>query len=207
MANYEEKMEAPQRHYFHSERKSFREFFKNDPDALLEPLDLLGNTSIHVAIRSKIPQLVRELLEMLSESDKRRVLTIANNRNYTVLHYASSDFKMVDVLLAYHEELRAHAVAGEIEPKRSLLELKNDLGETPVYRAAKRGNLEVLKEMVKHVDMEKHFRRDIDGTSILHMAIIGQCFGESIFLIALSWCVESKKGLYQGSKLRLRLQL
>ena len=71
------------------------------------------------------------------------------------------------------------------EKKQSLLELGNDLGETPIYRAAKYGKLKILKKMANYVvDMEKHFQRK-DGTSILHIAIIGQYFGESFVISSL----------------------
>ena len=185
---YDEKMKMPQMYYFRNQLEAFKEFFRNDPKALLEPFDLQGNTAIHIATKSDNPQLLRELLERVPQLDRRRALRILNAHGATVMHslVSCSHVEMVDLLLSYD---------AEIEPEEGpLLELKNDIGETPFYRAAKRGNLKLLKKMVNHVtDMEKHFNRDSDDTSILHIAIIGQYFGESItLLISLFFgCIEN----------------
>ncbi|XP_054813270.1 uncharacterized protein LOC129313901 [Prosopis cineraria] len=55
---------------------------------------------------------------------------------------------------------------------------------TPVYRAAKYGKLRILKRMERYVDdMQKHFYRYSDLTSILHIAIIGRQFDVAAWLM------------------------
>ena len=65
-----------------------------------------------------------------------------------------------------------------------MLEVKNILGETPVYVAAAMGRTGVLERFAQEVDLRNHYFRDVDKMSVLHFAIIGQKFGKT-YLIPL----------------------
>ena len=61
-----------------------------------------------------------------------------------------------------------------------LLKAKNNLGETPIYRAVAHGQTKMAKYLSDHScgDLSSHFGRK-DKMSILHIAVIGQHFGLS----------------------------
>nr|KYP50352.1 Ankyrin repeat-containing protein At3g12360 family [Cajanus cajan] len=66
-----------------------------------------------------------------------------------------------------------------------LLEMRNHLGETPVYRAAALGKTDLLAYflLVCRVDTANHFHRTADKMSILHTAVIDQFFGTALWLL------------------------
>ncbi|RDX82502.1 hypothetical protein CR513_36698, partial [Mucuna pruriens] len=191
---FERKMEKPQRAALKEDWKAFKQFFEENKNALLEPMDLDKNTAFHVATRSNKPHLLAELLVMLPISDRRSALRQKNACSCTVLHHATlftDDVQVVDVWLGYEEE----------EPL-ALLKMKNDLGETPLYMAAKEGNIKMVQhmtnfvrvaaekgiiKMVQHMtnfvrEFQFHCIRDSDKLPILHVAIIGQHFGIEHYL-------------------------
>lgn len=186
---FERKMEKPQRAVLKEDWKAFKKFFEQDKQALLEPMDLDKNTAIHVATRSNQPRLLAELLQMLSVSDRWRALRRKNTHRNTILHHTikfTENIEIVDVILECEKEVRPPADEEIDEPEEkqlALLEMKNDLGETPLYRAAKSGNIKLLRHMAKSVaDIQLHFIRDSDKLPILHAAIISQHFGKSLRL-------------------------
>ncbi|XP_054814037.1 uncharacterized protein LOC129314583 [Prosopis cineraria] len=184
------KMEEPQKHALGRDWDSFKNFFKTagEPRDLIQSFNLGRDTAIHVAARSSDDSgLVRELLDMLPEDSCRwRALREGNAHRNTLLHQVvfCKQVNMVDAVVEYEMERKLKQDRDE-----NLLELLNDLGETPVYRAAKYGRLSILKRMERYVDdMQKHFYRDSDFTSILHIAIIGQHFDVAVWLM-------TKKGI------------
>lgn len=66
--------------------KDFKKIIKEYNLDLLTWFDLFGNTAIHVATSSNKPQLLIELLEMLSEDNRWRALRIENREGNSVLH-------------------------------------------------------------------------------------------------------------------------
>ncbi|XP_054792688.1 uncharacterized protein LOC129298317 isoform X2 [Prosopis cineraria] len=177
---FDPKMERPQEYALHCDWVSFKTFFHNDPKALIQTFDLAGNTAIQVATRSDDPDLIRQLLDMLpDDNDRRQALRTGNAHKNTLLHQVifCDNLEMVDTVLNYETDKKLKKIDDDEE---DLLELLNDLSETPVYRAAKYGRLRMLKHMARLVDdIKKHFHRrqpKLDITSILHIAIIGQHF-------------------------------
>ncbi|KAF7845470.1 ankyrin repeat-containing protein ITN1-like [Senna tora] len=187
VTKYKDKMEKPKRHALLKNWAAFKHFFQQDKAALLEPIDSSENTAIQVAARSNDPQLVIELLEMLQPTHRIFALRKGNAHKNTLLHQLiyCSNVNMVDALLQYHQKLTQTDAQAETEVP--LLELTNELGETPVYRAAKYGRLDVLNHMATHVPLHhihNHFPPKIHNTSILHVAIIGQYFEVAMWLIS-----------------------
>ena len=182
---FEKKMETPQRALIHKNWKAFKKFFtKEGYRTLMEPFDLAQNTAIHVATSFNNPQFLRELLEMLPPTDRWRALRKRNANRLTVLHEAvlCPNIEVVDVILKYEKELPTPPAEEIGEPdeekQRPLMELKSDLGETPLYRAVKKGKLKMVKHLAQNVaDLHNHIVRDSDGNSILHIALISQQFG------------------------------
>ncbi|XP_028786482.1 uncharacterized protein LOC114742375 [Neltuma alba] len=184
---FEQKMKQPQEAALRRDWRAFKNFFQDDPIALMQTFDLSDNTAIHVAAQSNDPHLIRKLLDMLpQDSDCRGALRTGNVHKNTLLHQVihCKNLEMVDTVLNYEEQRRLKLPGDE-----DLLELPNDLGETPLYRAAKYGKLNMLKHMARFVDIRRHFYRRPrhedtvpDRTSILHIAIIGQYFEVALWL-------------------------
>ncbi|KAF7825649.1 ankyrin repeat-containing protein ITN1-like [Senna tora] len=191
LPKFDFKMEEPQIASLEKDWDRFKSFFRTNPEALMEPFDLSGNTPIHAAVRSHDLALVKDLLDTIPDrdGDRWRALRKGNAHRNTVLHHVihCKRVEMVDMLLEYEKDVK---VPPEEHHRNNppLLELGNDLGETPIYRAAKYGKLQILKHMAKHVDnIHQHFYRRVpdtiaDRTSIFHMAIIGQFFDVAVWL-------------------------
>nr|KYP62714.1 Ankyrin repeat-containing protein At3g12360 family [Cajanus cajan] len=179
-------MEEPQRAALKEDWRAFKKFFEQDKKALLEPMDLDKNTAIHVATHAGKPRLLAELLDMLPGKDRWRALRAKNARSCTVLHHATlftDNVEIVDVVLKCEREVTP-LLDEETDEELALVEMKNELGETPLYMAAKEGNIKMLQHMDKSVaDIHLHFLRDSDKLPILHIAIIGQHLGTSLRII------------------------
>ncbi|KAI9110619.1 hypothetical protein K1719_018485 [Acacia pycnantha] len=181
------KMEKPQIYALLGDWNSFKNYFKKDDHQraadLIELFNLAGNTAIHIAARSDDPDLIRELLDILPEdSDRRKALRRGNAHKNTLIHQvviSCENLDMVDTLLNYEMEKKLKQPGD-----KNLLELVNDIGETPVYQAAKHGKLRMLKRMARYVDrMEPHLFRNTDFASILHIAILGHHFDVAMWLL------------------------
>ncbi|QCD88758.1 hypothetical protein DEO72_LG3g3308 [Vigna unguiculata] len=171
--------------------RMFKKILEKDTKRLVEPFDLFGNTAIHIATRSNNPGLLRELLEMLSEKERWHALRKGNCVNNTLLHEIifCTTVEMAGVVLKFQNEAAPEEISEEIpEEKRRvpLLEIVNDSGETPLFRAAKLGRLKMLKYMAKHAegDIRRLFVR-FDKYSILHASILGQFFDVAIWLLKM----------------------
>ncbi|KAK4256158.1 hypothetical protein QN277_009062 [Acacia crassicarpa] len=184
-------MEELQRIVLHSEWDYFKKDHGRNAADLIKPFNMAGNTAIHIAAKSNNPDLLRELLDLLPEdSDRRQGLRTGNAHENTLLHQVvlCKNVDMVNTVLSYEMEKNLK------QPEDGdLLELRNDLGETPVYIAAKYGRLKMLKHMAKYInDMEPHFYNRDFYPSILHIAIIGQHFDVAMWL-------SKQKGIEKGA--------
>ncbi|MED6123961.1 hypothetical protein PIB30_054497 [Stylosanthes scabra] len=184
------KMEEAQRAALLRKWNDFKKFFANNKQELLKPMDIGLNTAFHVAVAlasTRDAKLLKELLEMVGEKEIWRALRKANGDGDTLLHLAAANCKELDVVelvLRYEKVVQPPLEDEETEKdseekKMPLLELRNDYDETPIFTAAKEGNLKMLQHVAKCVsaaELRKHFYRGVDKTSILHIAIIGQHF-------------------------------
>jgi len=159
--------------------RMFKKILEEDTKSLVGPFDLFGNTAIHIATRSNNPGLLRELLEMLSEEERWYALRKGNCVNNTLLHEIvfCTRVEMAGVVLEFENEAAPEGIPEE-KKRVPLVEIVNDSGETPLFRAAKLGRLKMLKYMAKHAhgDIRRLFVR-YDKHSILHASILGQFFG------------------------------
>lgn len=184
---FDEKMIKAQRAARTENWGEFKEIFEKDKKRLLDPFDLFGNTAIHIVTRSDSPQLLQELLQMLPEQERWQALRKGNCVNNTLLHEIifCTTLEMAGVVFKFEKELQSEETQG------SLVEVTNDSGETPLFRAAKLGKLKMLKYMAKHVvgDIQRHFVR-FDKCSILHASILGQFFGRSLPMSSYDYVIS-----------------
>ncbi|KAI4353993.1 hypothetical protein L6164_002904 [Bauhinia variegata] len=187
----DKKMYEPRKALQKKDWESFKRFFQEDKKFLLEPFDLAGSTAIHITAIYKQPQLLKELLQMLSPRDRWHALRRKNDLQSNLLHVVDTSVEVAEVVLNCAEQLLLppddEIDEREMEEKElPLLEIRNLMGETPIYRAAIDGNLELLKYLTKKVaDLEKHFHRKKDKVSILHSAVVAQRFEVALWLLKL----------------------
>ncbi|XP_054779430.1 uncharacterized protein LOC129287255 isoform X2 [Prosopis cineraria] len=86
---------------------------------------------------------------------------------------------MVHVVLDFEEK-----IASALPSKRpKLLEMKNSRGETPLFKAAKNGNMKALEYMAKQADEDMNVHLYSDDETILHACINGQYFNVALWII------------------------
>ncbi|XP_020973742.1 ankyrin repeat-containing protein ITN1-like isoform X3 [Arachis ipaensis] len=190
---FDEKMISAQRAARSENWREFKKIFEVDRMRLLDPLDLFGNTAIHIATHSDNPNLLQELLEMLPRQERWRAMRMGNCVNNTLLHEIifCTTVDMAGVVFKLEKELQE-----EVESYDPLVEVRNDSGESPLFRAAKLGKLKMLKYMANHVvgDIRSHFVR-FDRCSILHACILGQFFDVAIWLLRLDGSLAQHKDM------------
>ncbi|KAK7302992.1 hypothetical protein RJT34_13891 [Clitoria ternatea] len=176
-----EKMKKP---YILAKRydwEGFGAFFRKHKDLLDKQIDLHLSTPFHYLAHCGNPTMYKEMLELVGESDVKRVLRLQDDMGNTALHEAAftGEVEMTKSILEYEE------VEGSEQQYQPLLEIRNKLGETPVYRAAALGKTRLLKFFMhqKRVLPSVHFHRKADNMSILHTAVIDQFFGTALWLL------------------------
>ncbi|WJX26843.1 hypothetical protein P8452_15716 [Trifolium repens] len=122
-----------------------------------------------------------EMLASIDPKEMQHVLRMQDDMGNTPLHEVAftGEVEMTKSILKKEEETMS-----EQFPK-PLLELRNKLGETPVYRAAALGKTNLINYFVEElgVDLRDHFHRTEDNKSILHTAVIDQFFGTALWLL------------------------
>ncbi|KAI9124141.1 hypothetical protein K1719_005441 [Acacia pycnantha] len=196
-----------QRAYRSKEWDKFKKIFADNKVDLLKDFDLLGNTAINMAARSNNPEILKELLGNLSEEQKWRAFRKKNSQGNTLLHDIAvncSTVAMADIVLDFERittlplpELAAEEEdiaelseeekkEREEEKKRPLLEWKNLKLETPVFKAAKFGNLKMLNHLVKRVDEvggDMKIHQESPGETILHASVNSLSFDVALWII------------------------
>ncbi|XP_028755255.1 uncharacterized protein LOC114714661 [Neltuma alba] len=206
---FSETMREAQRAYNSKEWEKFKKIFAdNDKMYLLQDFDLCGNTAITKAVDSNDPEILKELLGKLSEEERWRVIRKKNHAGNTLLHEiaeACNVAEMADIVLDFEKTIplppelaeKEKAEMAELsseekkeqeeEKRRPLLEWKNLKGETPVFKAAKFGNLKMLTNFVKHAENLPQANMKIHQESatetILHASVNGQYFDVALWII------------------------
>jgi ankyrin repeat protein len=170
-----EKMKEP---YILAKRynwKGFLEFFLEHKELLDKQIDLHQSTPFHYAAHCGSSEMYNEMLARIDPKEMQHVLRMQDDMGNTPLHEVAftGEVEMTKSILKKEEETMS-----EQFPK-PLLELRNILGETPVYRAAALGKTNLINYFVEElgVDLRDHFHRTEDNKSILHTAVIDQFFG------------------------------
>ncbi|KAH7569420.1 hypothetical protein JRO89_XS06G0158800 [Xanthoceras sorbifolium] len=161
-----------------------KDLSNNIDTRLLCPVSVDGINIVHLAVHSGSKE---PLNQILSNTDLIESFTGAGNaQGNTVLHEAavSGNLEAVMLLVELKEELLLH-------------EKSNDIGETPLFRAAAFGNTKIVKFLAKQkgrrincddgiiVQLRDIHRKRNDGASILHAAVQGNNFGTALELLKM----------------------
>ncbi|KAL6332598.1 hypothetical protein AAG906_009918 [Vitis piasezkii] len=141
-----------------------------------------NNTFLHLAIRFKQKDLVNELLQKLTADGCHPLSNIKNDEGNTSLQQ-------------YHERYPMLLIA------------RNDLGETPIFGAARYGQIEMFKFLAKKMDLnnrsarevKRHLQRD-DKTTVLHISVTTECFDLNSMTLQYLACNPSAFG--KNTKMR-----
>ena len=137
-----------------------------------------NSTFLHMAIRFKQKDLVNELLGMLSEQIHPPLWNIKNKEGNNILHELACSDSMKNL---------AEKVLKICEYKdQKLLTARNEFGETPIFCAARHGQTEMFEFLAEKMNLNnrseeevKHHLQRSDDTTVLHISITTECFGES----------------------------
>ncbi|XP_068650679.1 uncharacterized protein [Aristolochia californica] len=155
------------------------------PSALEAKITSSEDTVVHFAVIEGQKTVVKELINGLPDDEvKKKILLLKNKRGNTPLHLAAAlgDREMCDFLAS---------VAAE-----SLMDARNDDGETPLFLAALHGRKTVffvlyakLTKTGQQNEIGRYIRRK-DGNTVLHVAISGEHFDLAFQIIKIYQDVE-----------------
>ncbi|XP_059438946.1 ankyrin repeat-containing protein ITN1-like [Corylus avellana] len=135
-------------------------------------LTIHNDTVLHKATYSKQANLVLRLLEALPPHHLSKI-TCQNDCGNTILHEAAT---------LRHQENSVGVARRMLQKAPELLSIRNNLGETPLFRAARYGKTEIFDFLAEEISeyneasQQPFIQRD-DKTTILHIAILSQHFG------------------------------
>ena len=158
---------------FKRDCEGFLKYFAGQSDEhLLSYKTANGDSAIHIAAAMENPQLIQKFLERLTPETRLGVLKQMDEFGNTGLHEAAvvENYDVASILVDFSRK------SGDAH--ENLLRVRNRLGETPVYRAAALGKTKLLQILTEQFcDSSYHFHSGKDDKTVLHMAILGQHFG------------------------------
>ncbi|KAL6281980.1 hypothetical protein ACE6H2_012909 [Prunus campanulata] len=152
--------------------KGMKQYYKKYPQKLICPMTVDEDTALHIAASCCSEKLGEHVLEFLisllpSYDKKCEALRIQNSHGNNVLHEVavSGNLEAAKFLV---NNFNKPALAEEITTTSTLplLELRNNLGESPVYRAAALGHPDLVKFFALELEKEnpenlrRHFHRN-----------------------------------------------
>ncbi|XP_021635645.2 ankyrin repeat-containing protein At5g02620 [Hevea brasiliensis] len=138
-------------------------------DHALHRITVNDDTVLHMATYAKEADLVLKLLDELPEHHLDK-MTRQNGVGSTILHEAATNNYAIPIA----EKL--------LKKAPGLLGMRNNNGETALFRAARYGNTKMFKFLgskitqYDQVSQQFYLQRNIDKTTVLHIAIISQHF-------------------------------
>ncbi|CAL9020199.1 unnamed protein product [Prunus brigantina] len=193
--------QKPYKWAMYGEWEPLKEFYKKKPDEVVRQLSTNNDTVLHV-VAGKIVVVVaghndvlQFLIDLIKEPNKLLyAFSTGNSYGNTILHEMAASGNLEATVILMSEE---NKVKEKYRSYKSMLEIQNTLGETPLYRAAAFGHTNLVKYLASQVklqpqqqdieqqDIEKqqeeaieyHFNRNHDNLSILQIAVISQHFG------------------------------
>lgn len=181
MDSYDEKLNRElYRALMKGDEKEVIQLCRSIPEGPLWIMTIHMDTVLLMATYSKQAELVLKLLQALPETHLNK-LTRQNDAGNTILHEAATS------------NSTTNAAREMLDKAPELLSMSNFLGETPIFRAARHGKHRVFEFLANEVDkvcakmteerrIDTFFRRT-DGTTILHISILAEHFGEFLFSI------------------------
>nr|POF24527.1 hypothetical protein CFP56_79120 [Quercus suber] len=168
--------------------ETLKNFFTEENCQLLfASMTIDSDTALHIAAFSGKKYVLQHLVDLLPRNRVLEALSQKNDHGNNTFHEVATTNK-VEAAEVLVRKLNKDEVKDQLH---KILSDKNELGETPVYRAAAHGHTKMAKflldEYVAEVktdvaDISLHFRRN-DSVSVLHNAVIGQHFGLSLIHI------------------------
>ena len=165
-----------------------RRICHDHPEYVLQKISVFNDTALHMAAQSKQTDLVLDSLKILFADCNRRLSGIKKDDGNTVLHEVATS----DVMKDAGEELLKR-------DEKLLLTASNNLGEKPIFCAVRYGQSQMFEFLADKMELEKlseeeskaHSRRN-DGTTVLHISMTAECFGElSIYVnIYTIWSIS-----------------
>ncbi|XP_041026864.1 uncharacterized protein LOC121267049 [Juglans microcarpa x Juglans regia] len=182
-------VKKPYRAFLDENWDAMKIFYEKNPQLIFKPLTIEGDTAFHIAAYSERTKLLRCFLGLVPNSRLSEVFLSKNCHGNSTLHEVAS----TDNIEAAELLISKLQMAGDLESTASrninqvtlkeLLEDRNQLGETPLYRSAALGKPKMLKFLAKRVgNIKDHFQRN-DTVSILHIAVFGQHYDIAIWLL------------------------
>ncbi|XP_059437023.1 protein ACCELERATED CELL DEATH 6-like [Corylus avellana] len=183
-------------------------FYEKYPSHLFDYLTVDRDTAFHIAAYSEFTELLTRLLSLVPNDRVFETLSKKNIHGNTILHEVAATDKVESAKILIR---KLHGIYGldkvsgnNMAHLRELLECRNQLGETPLYRAVALGHFKMAKFLAAYVEdnIRDHFHRN-DNMSILHIAVIGQHFETAAWLLRKDKALGPKKGAYDTTCLHL----
>ncbi|KAF5472736.1 hypothetical protein F2P56_009429 [Juglans regia] len=182
-------VKKPYRALLEEDWDAMKKFYEKNPQLIFKHLTIEQDTAFHIAAYSERTELLRCFLGLVPNSRLSEVFLSKNCHGNSTLHEVAS----TDNIEAAELLISKLQMAGDLESTASgninqvtlkeLLEDRNQLGETPLYRSAALGKDKMLKFLAKRVgNIKDHFQRN-DSVSILHIAVLAQHFDTAIWLL------------------------
>ncbi|KAJ9705701.1 hypothetical protein PVL29_003669 [Vitis rotundifolia] len=158
-------------HLISKDDKKVTQLCSSHREGPLQRISVYNDTVLHMASRFKRRKLVRDLLEMLPKDCNHELAATENNAGSNILHEVAASDTMKDVA----EEM--------LKRDPELLIARNELGETPIFCAARYGQTEMFKFLAGEMKLTernpedgKHYLQRNDRTTVLHISIFTECF-------------------------------
>jgi ankyrin repeat protein len=157
--------------------EAMKSFYDKHPEHVVRPLTIDGLTALHIAgYSSEGTKLLQHLLSLLPPSEIPLAISKKSDHHNNVFHEVASTNNVASAKLLISELSQ-----NNLSKLKMILEDRNQIGETSIFRAAALGQTKMVKFLAKILvgDISPHFHRH-DSISILHAAVLGQHFGLSL---------------------------
>ncbi|XP_048425686.1 uncharacterized protein LOC103952033 isoform X2 [Pyrus x bretschneideri] len=206
-------LKSPYKSAMEEKWEDVTKYFEGNAEKLLYNMTVEGDTAFHLAASRSSKSQGTEVLQMFinilrnsTNHDVKCALRLPNSFGNNTLHEVSvsGNEKAAKYLLSNFNDpvpgegvtistsstdkdcdMKLREVRDLENSKVQLLETRNYLGETPLFRAAALGHTDLVKFYASKLPRDnpwKHFHRD-DKKSILHLAIIAQHFEIALWLL------------------------
>ncbi|KAK1556923.1 hypothetical protein Q3G72_014624 [Acer saccharum] len=179
-------LREPYRAVTKGEWKDLQKFFDDDEGfSISYPMTVAEDNAFHIAVHSKREEPLKQFLEQVSDHMYDSVLNKTNAYENTVLHEAAINHNIKAVNLLVGD--------GYVTPEQLLV--RNESGQTPLFKAAAFGSTKVVKYLASqpnqtiasagHKKLNDVHRINDDELSILHAAVLGENFGTALCLLKM----------------------
>ncbi|KAL6281981.1 hypothetical protein ACE6H2_012910 [Prunus campanulata] len=171
--------------------EGMKRYYVDNRQNLNCPMTVDEDTALHIVAsccrsKSQGKQLLEFLINLLPPGNDERckAVRVPNKLGNNVLHEVamSGNLEAATFLVTKFNK----PTSNEENSTLPLLDIRNELGESPLYRAAALGHPDLVQFFAEKLEenpenLRRHFHRN-DRMSILHIAVIGQNFGLSLSL-------------------------